>query len=909
MADMMDDTMTDELTPEQRKQAEERFNDVKVALDKETELRKQAEQEIDRLKAELEIKKQKARAENKPKKTKQDYASERKTIIQSIKDKWNKASKGEGGLTMAVVPYQSQLMAIAPDVARLVKSYLEQGAATTLEEVRALLKKDIQDVGIDVKDEDVRELIAGNYTKKKPTRNQYAKKLYELKQEEKLLLQIEALERGEEPTTEKKKIEKNQKLTELRKKIKDLTGKEAPKKEKKQKAEKAEKTEDEKFEQAVNARVKANQKKQAEIQDKINRGDFSPEEKKQSILENTELQKNNKALYDAYLKSVLDKDEALLDYEKARVADQMKNRTKLEKLGDGLDVILQTSKGTVAMADQSFTLVQMLPFALSHPLKMMQFAARAAKDFASKTSFDKNMAILHSTALWDLIEKSGLAIYEPRSAKSELKHELYGGEKNLWNKEINVGGKKISVGQAFERSATSALNNARLYMFMNSVQDLYNAGKTFENSPKDFEAAARIANEFTGHGKVHEMFQNKNWDKIIWSKKMFSSTFNLLGLGDIIRPVATVNAIGRRLGITTKETSKYSKGFYTSLTPEQGKFAAKELTRFIIGGMMIMMATKLSSMLAGDDDDEVVINMNPKSSDFGNMTVGNKKISIYGRFGSAVRTVCQAILGEKTTAEGENKALGEGYGNKTSGEVVFGSFVRGKMTPAAGLAYDFILNNKKNFYTKEELSAKEIAKQMTIPLAAREVFTDIDRDGALVGTIETIAKIYGAGIRDERDFIKTEKPTFTELEMKDEGDKKAFDFLKKYEVPVPKFQDIKKYRLEVDDKHPEAGKTKDGKPYALYSPDEFKMYNDFKKDYIIKALKILDRLDKSGTVKLTKEVVEDKLKSIESQASKVAKNKLIAKGIIPEKNKEASDTDITISEEFAELFSDENPEK
>ena len=66
MADMMDDTMTDELTEEQRKEAEKRFNDIKVVLDKETELRKQAEQEIDRLKAELEIKKQKARAENKP---------------------------------------------------------------------------------------------------------------------------------------------------------------------------------------------------------------------------------------------------------------------------------------------------------------------------------------------------------------------------------------------------------------------------------------------------------------------------------------------------------------------------------------------------------------------------------------------------------------------------------------------------------------------------------------------------------------------------------------------------------------------------------------------------------------------------------------------------------------------------
>ena len=907
MADMMIDMKQDELTTEQRKEAEKRFNDLKDALDKETELRKQAEQEIDRLNAELEIKKQKARAENKPKKSKQDYASERKAIIQSIKDKWNKASKGEGGLTMAVVPYQSQLMAIAPDVAKLVKSYLEQGAATTLEEVRALLKKDIQDVGIDVKDEDVRELIAGNYNKKKPTKNQYAKKLYELKQEEKLLLQIEALERGEEPTTEKKRIEKNQKLKELRDRIKELTGKEAPKREKK---EKKEKTEDEKFEQAINARIKANQKKQSEIQDKINRGDFSPEVKKQSILENTELQENNKALYDSYLKSVLDKDEALLEYEKARVADKMKNRGKVEKLADGIDTLLTTSKGTVAMFDQSVFLVQMLPFALSHPLKLAQFAARSMKDFANKKAFDEKMAVLHSSGLWDLIEKSGLAIYEPKTAKAELRNELHGGDKNIWNKDMKIGGYNISPGQAFERATSSALNNARLYLFMNRVQDLNNAGKTFENAPEEFKAAARFANEFTGHGKVQEDIAKATnlLNKFIWSPKMFSSTLNILGLGDITRPVATANAIARRLGIKTKESSKY-KGFYTSLTPEQGKFAAKELTRFILGGVTIMYSVKLISMLKGDDEDEVKVDMNPKSSNFGNINVGGKNIAVFGRFASAVRTICQALLSEKTTSTGETKALGEGYGNKTSGEVVFGSFVRGKMTPASGLAYDFFLNNRKNYYTQEKLTASEIAKQSFIPMSARDIIKDFDRDGALIGTLETIAKLYGTSIRDERDFIKAEKPTFTELEMKDEGDKKAFDFLKKYEVPVPVFQDIKKYRLEVDDKHPEAGKTKDGKPYALYSTDEFKMYNDFKKDYIIKALKILNRLDKSGTVKLSKEVIEDKLKSIESQASKVAKNKMIAKKIISVKNKEKTDTDITISEEFAELFSDENPEQ
>jgi hypothetical protein len=408
------------------------------------------------------------------------------------------------------------------------------------------------------------------------------------------------------------------------------------------------------------------------------------------------------------------------------------------------------------MFDQSVFLVQMLPFVFSHPYESAKYAAKAIKYFADKTAFDKSMATLHSTKLWDLIEKTGLAIYEPTSAKTELRNELHGGDKNLWNKEINVKGKKISVGQAFERATTSALNNARLYLFMNAVENLYNAGKTFENSPEDFKAAARVANELTGHGKVQEDIAKATnvINKVIWSPKMFASTLNILGLGDLTRPVATANAIARRFGITTKESSKY-KGFYTSLTPEQGKFAAKEMSRFIGTGIMIMVAAKLASMMNGDDEDKVQIDIDPRSSNFGSIKTDGKTILIFGRFASVARTIVQALSGTKVV-NGEEQELGKKFGSKTSGDVVFGSFVRGKMTPAAGLAYDFFLNNKKNYYTKEELTPSGIAKQSFVPMSAQDITKDFDRDGFLLGLAETLGKIYGAGIRDDKDFVKKE---------------------------------------------------------------------------------------------------------------------------------------------------------
>ena len=902
MSNMMEDNLVDELTTEQRKEAEKRFNEIKEALDKETELRKQAEAEIDKLKAELKVEQEKNKSKDKPKKAPQEFKVEKESIIKSIKDKWQSIISGTKPSKMKSKSQASgqkldQLMAIAPEIKKLIKGYIENGIATTLDDVKAQLKKDIEDAGITLADEDLNELVAGNYNKKKKdSKRELNRKLYELKQEQKLLLEIEKLEAGEVPTTEKKKIQKNQKLTELRKKIKQLTGKELPKKEKK------EKTEDEKFAQALNTRIKANEKRQAEIQEKIDNEDFEPEEKKESILENTELQKRNRALYDKYLDSVLNKDEKLLEYEKKRVADKMKNRGKLEKIAGGLDVALTTAKGTVAMFDQSVYLVQMLPFTLSHPYEAAKYAVQSLKYFADKTAFDKTMATLHSTELWNLIEKSGLVIYEPRSPKADLRNELHGGDKNLWNKEVEFRGKKYSIGQAFERSTTSALNNARIYLFMNQVQNLYNAGKTFENSPKDFEAAARAVNELTGHGKLAAPAQmiSKFLGSFIWSAKMFASTLNLAGLGDLVRPVATANAIARKFGIKTKESEKYTnKGFYTSLTPEQGKFVAKEMSRFIGTGIMIMVAAKLASMMRGDDDDEVQIDIDPRSSGFGSIKSGDKTFVIYGRFGSAVRTIVQALSGTKVV-KGEEQELGQGYGSKTSGDVVFGSFVRGKATPAAGLAYDFFLNNRKNYYTKEELTPKTIGKQMLVPMAAQDMAKDFDRDGFLLGTAETVAKIYGAGIRDDRDFMKKEEEVFTEEDMT----KNAMQMLKEYSVEVPKFGTIEKNKIEVDKNHPEAGQYKNGTPYALFTPEEFEKYNKYRKDYIIKGLKVLYRLNKSGDIKLTKQKLEERLTSLKSQASKIAKMKIPS---LVEKNKEKADEDITIDEEFKELFSEENP--
>lgn len=754
MTDMMDDYKVDELTKEQRVEAEQRFKVIEDSLNKYKETLDKVNAELEKLKAEKALQdlaqQNKRDTPAKRAKTNEDYNNERKVIIASIKEKWNKASKG-GAITAVPLPFSQQLAAIAPDVAKLIGSYLEQGAAKTLDEVRSLLKKDIEDIGIKVTDEEVSRLIAGEGATKKESKNELARQRYEIKEEQKLLLELENLEQFGKPKTRKEEIQKNQKLAELRKKIKDLTGEDL----------------DDKFIKTANQRIKANETKLNKIQDKIKTGDFAKEPKPQSVLDSELLQEKNKELYNAYLKSVIDKDEAMFNYEKARVNDKIKNESKLNKIGRYADIALNTSKGTVAMFDQSYFLVQMLPFTFSHPSQAVKFAKEALlKDFISADRFKRTMAILHENPLYDLIEKTGLAVFEPRSYKSELRTELHGGEKNLWNKEFEFRGKKYSVGQAFERSTTSFMNNARISLFMNGVEKLYEAGKTFENSPEEFKSLARAINELTGQGKVQEHIQMASpvVNKIIWSPKMFASTLNILGLGDVIRPIETSKAIGRGLGFKIKETDA-TKGFYSSLTPEQRKFALKELSRFVGMGATIMIIAKLS----GADD----VDVDPRSPGFGTITSGNKTYNVFGRFASAVRTIVQVGGGVRMLG-GQKDVLGDKFGDKTAGDVLYSSFGRGKMTPAAGLTSDLILNNRKNYYTKEEIDLTSAAKSLAIPLAAQDMKKDFSRDDVLTAAGTTIAKLYGANISDKRDFeakMKSKSKRGTKIEGEKRGTK------------------------------------------------------------------------------------------------------------------------------------------
>ena len=745
---MLQDFNAPFLTKAEKDLAQQKFDEYQKINEAAEKALQAKNEELAKLKIQLEeekaknelIKQQKAAQKTTPK-TKDDYKKERESIKQSIKDKWNNAGKD---IISMDLPYRKQLAAITPEVSKLVYSYLEQAAkdptiSKKVKDIVEFVKKELKEFGINISDREALGLVSGEYIEKKQTRNELSKERYELQKEADLLAKIDDLQND---IVKEKDIDKQRKkstvLKDLEKQLDDL-----------QKQMKVGKYSDEaRFEATAKQQIAANKKKIEEIQQKIKKGDFAPETKKESILLNEELQKKNPAIYNEWLETQVKKEDWQKEYEYSRLKDQAKKLTLGDKFAAIGRTALNTYRTAKATGEISTVLVQNIQPSLRNPRLMVKFIYNAFKnDLLNGKKFKKEMAILKNSELGDLLfDKMKIALYEPMGIREEAMNELLGGNENLLNKTITIGGKKYSFGQAFERLVDSYANNLRIELASREIEYLLSKGKTWENAKEEYLAVGRRINEESGHGKLAKPFQNASkWlNMIIWSTKMMSSTFNVLGMGDLIRPLETAKQIGREaFKMNIPEAEKASKGYYTSLTPRQRMVAARNLGQFAVTGLGIMGVIKLLNK----DDDDVKVTLNPFDSNFG-IKIKDKQVNPFGRYASYMTGLLQVFFAMKYR-EGEKKPLGVGYKAETSGDVAFSRFVRGKMRPDVGLAYDYVFNNQKNYFTKEKIKPSDLAPA---PMTWINLFKDIQRDKISTSLWNVPYQFIGGQVRDQRDF-------------------------------------------------------------------------------------------------------------------------------------------------------------
>ena len=709
---------------------EEKVNEEKAKIDK-----FQADIEETKKAAEKNFKSEK----DKPKKEKRDYAAEKKSIIDGIRDKWKKAGKSDGNvLTSVALPFSKQagtkakqLIEVSPDVAKLMRIYIDEGV-DKLSDVVDKIHDDLGlPLGIDRKD--IYDIIAGKYAKPKPTKSELQRKVDNLKLEAKLLSRIEEVKNGT-PRTEKEKRQSNVIIGALQKQLYDLK-RATPG------------YYDVSRLNTATEKVKSDTEK---ILADIANNNFAEKPKVLTIINDRELRKRNPKLYNDYIDAIEAKDKAKHEYNLKMAEEQLRTldwklRT-LTNVGNLSKETLNTIKAIKAGIDNSAVFVQ-CGLAVMNPLNIkatVKALASQPMQAFSESSFKRRIIEVHQNKeLMDLIKLTGLDYLDPRGYAESTREESFGGRNLLERVKLDKLG-KIGEGRnlaqlttaPFERLFTGFTNEFRLQLLIKGTNQLMSEGRTPENSPKDYESLGSYINNMTGRGKSFKPIQGQVENAIsgvIWAPKLLSSTLNTLGIGDI-----TVNAPGIFL-------KNAPKGYYKAMTPRMRRYAIVNTAAGIASGITVM------ALYALQDDKKV--DYDPESVTFGQIidTKTGWTSNPFGRITPVIRYIAMMIMGAKKYNE---KNIPFNYGKESY------KFSRAKFQPVAGILTDAFITHT-DFYGRPYDITKVTASDVIEPMFINDMRKQMEIDGtqALFNAIPTF---YGMKISNQKMFDKRDLPSLLE---------------------------------------------------------------------------------------------------------------------------------------------------
>lgn len=717
MVAKMEANSVDKLTDQQKTEVEAQVEKYKKAADEANAKFAILEEKVSQIDSEKEFKKVKSTAKR-TKKTPEERAAYRREQIEAAREALKKLRTGESGLSAVPLPGVRELMAIAPHVKNIMVDLVEQGV-TELGEVVKKLHDEFKDVLEGITEKNIHDIIAGEYNEKRKPLTELQQNIKDIQAEAKLINQIESLENGIAPKSEKALRERNQKIKALKDKLAELN--------------KEFKKDNPDYKKQLKSIKTRNENKIKELQEKIKNKDFSGPEKKVSIFDREDvrsiLSKERKEALDAIAK----KEETQHEFDLALFKDEMAKRKWYQRYADFGGKLIHTSKAVMSGIDDSATFVQNGLVMLANPRTGARVWLKHWKEAFNDAKFKRELAAIHARPDWEIIKNSGLEIVEPHSAASKQVEEAF--EQNLLASKIKVKdefGKVVKeyqpwkyTGGIFERAFTSMGNNFRLALFEKRMQMLKDEGMTFESNPEEYKAAARAVNELTGRGKLPEGLAQASpyITPFIWAPRMLTSTINTLGLSDIA------------LGL-------WHKGYYQNLTPTQRKFALAQLGRGIGMGVGIMGAAALGG---------ATVDYDPRSVTFGDVIIGDHHYNVFGRFVPVVKTLVQFSLGTRIK-KGEVQDLDNPeYGGKTRLGVV-GGFFRGKVTPAVGAGMN--LAEGRNYFTQKPFGVKDLPEALLMPMSIKDLIEGWDHDGTTAILTRFLPAFEGLKVSDERDFDK-----------------------------------------------------------------------------------------------------------------------------------------------------------
>jgi hypothetical protein len=671
-------------------------------------------------------------------------------------------------------------------VAKLARLYVKEAVEKfddiKLDDLVARIHDILKSELAGVTERDVRDMIAGKYSKPRETKSELQYKVENLKKEQKLLNEIEDVKAGK-PKTEKEEIRKNQRIADLNKQLvaakqeagyyddvkvrqaeravskniedlkrrieeKDFEVKNAqkissPKLDQLRKEQQAlrdefnelkdqGKVKKDEGQTKLESSVKNVEAQIAELERRIEEKDYSDKPKRLNILDDTELKRKNPELFNKLVVAREKLDNLKFEYTQKMAREEMESKRGLQRAvaetGKFAKEGFSTVKALKAGIDNSVVFIQN-GLAVLNPMNIKATArglgAQLDVVFSEANFRARLVEIYENKALIDMVSRSGLDLIDPKGFRQSIINEQFGGQNWLDKIKFKIKGKDYKasdITSPFERIFAAFSNEFRLQIFLRGAEKLINQGKNLDNNIEDFKSLASYANNITGRGKLKAQIRPADpiISSLIWAPGLMASSLNIMGLGDVVN-------LGK------------NKGYYRAMTPQVRMYALKETSYGILMGALIMAAMAL------DPDKEV--DSDPTSVTFGQVrdTKNGWSYNIFGRFTPYVRYLAMMTLRAKAI---------NGKPVKFDAKAETYKFFRGKAAPFAGVATDLAFS--ENFQGKKySLDNKgQIASDLFEPLFLKELREQMKIDGTDAILTRAIPSFMGIKVVNEKMYDK-----------------------------------------------------------------------------------------------------------------------------------------------------------
>ncbi len=163
-----------------------------------------------------------------------------------------------------------------------------------------------------------------------------------------------------------------------------------------------------------------------------------------------------------------------------------------------------------------------------------------------------------------------------------------------------------------------------------------------------------------------------------------------------------------------------------------------EAIKSMLGMGAVALTTLALAKLSG-----ISVEADPRSSDFGQIKVGNTRYDILGGFGQYFTLGARLRSDERKTANGEVKGYGQKYGDPTRWDALT-DFFTNKASPFVGVAADYLKGEDHDF--QKPTVTKEVLTHV-VPLYLQDVYDVMKDQGFVKGAVMGVPGLFGVGMQ------------------------------------------------------------------------------------------------------------------------------------------------------------------